>query len=94
MTAHFLVRGGWFSEADVLHDARGEQNRLLVDESDHVAAQPARIQRADVDSVDCYPALVDVVEAFQQAGHGRLASAGRADQGYHLSGGQLETEIA
>lgn len=57
---------------DVGVDGTAEQHRLLRHD-DHVAVQPARVDGADVHSVDAHTAAVHVVEALQQAQHRGLA---------------------
>ena len=71
--------------ADVAGDRAGEEHRLLRHEADP-RAQVLLRHLADVDAVDQHAALVDVVEARDQAGERRLAGAGAADDRGHLAG--------
>ena len=80
-----------FGERDVGGDRVVEQERVLEHDADGAAQ---RVQRhvADVDAVEHDATAVDVVEARDQAGDGRLAAAGWPDQGDRLAGSYAEVE--
>lgn len=63
---------------DVVVDGVGEHHRLLLHIADF-GTEMARVQIADVDSVDENLTLVAVVELHQQVDERRLAAARRAD---------------
>ena len=65
-------------EGDVVEHAGREEERIVGDDVDRMA-QIVQREVADVVAVDPDGAVVDVVEAGEQAGDGRLARAGRAD---------------
>ena len=69
-----------------------EQPRVL---EDHPERRPELVARhlAAVDAVDGDPALVDLVEPHQQVDQGRLAGAGRSDDGDHLARLHDEVEV-
>ena len=71
----------------------GEQKRLLQDEGD-LLAQALESHVADVLPVEQHAAGPGVEEARQQPGQGRLARAGRADEGERLAGAQLQGHAA
>ena len=77
-------------EGDVAADAVVEQERVLEHDADGVT-QLAQRQIAEVDAVEADRALLDVVEARQQPGDRRLATAGRADQ--RDAGARLDGQV-
>ena len=81
---HLLVGRVGPAVADVVHDRVAEQERVLQHDAD-LRAQAARGDVAHVDAVDRDRARRDVVEARDQVDHGRLARAGRADDGDRLA---------
>ncbi len=80
-----VQRGVRPAEGDVVPDRLGEQERLVGDLVG-VMAQARQREVAHVVAVDQDGACVHVVEAAQQAGDGRLAAAGSADDGDDLAG--------
>src|SRR5258708_7485189 len=55
------------SQSNVAADGSGKQERVLQDYSE-IAAQVAQPELADIDSIEQYLALLDVIEAQQQIG--------------------------
>ena len=74
-----LLRDAVAAVRDVLAYRRREQHRLLADDAE-LRAQPARVERAHVASVDAHGAAAWVVEPLQQLDDGALAAAAGADQ--------------
>ena len=77
---------------DVLADRAVEQPRVLEDHPERRTQLVAR-HLAAVDPVDGDPATVDLVEPHQQVDQGRLARAGRSDDGDHLARLHDEVEV-
>src|SRR3989338_107633 len=71
--------------SDVVSDSALEEPCILQDHSEQ-AAQVAAGQPADIHAIDANGAAFDVVEAHQELDHSRLAGAGEADNGHHLTG--------
>jgi len=86
---HVLVGGVGPPIADVVHHRVAEQEGILQHDPD-LAAQAVGRHVAHVVAVDQHRAAVHVVEARQQVDDGRLARAGRPDDGDGLArlGGQ------
>ena len=83
-SADVAVAGVGASEGDVRAYRVGEEERFVGDDAD-VMAHAAQRQRAHVVAVDRHGAVIDVVEAGEQASDGRLARSGRADDGDRLA---------
>src|SRR5262249_45837617 len=87
-----LVAGGaWSSDADVLQDGGGEEERLLGDEG---KVRPQRVRRSagDVLFVEEDPPALRSVEAQQQRSYRALAGAAGSDQGGHLAHRDLQRQ--
>ncbi len=90
---HDLVPGGRrLAVGDVVADRHREEEGLVEDHAD-VGPQAGQGQVADVVAVDLDRAVLHVVEAGEQAGHGRLAGTGPADDGHGLARGDVEVEV-
>lgn len=87
-----LVVGDVGAEADVLFDAAGEHEHVLLDRLNG-AAQVLEGDAADVDSVDGDAAGLDVPHAGQEVGDGGFAGAGVADDGHGFAGIDGEGEV-
>src|SRR5213593_201110 len=81
------------TEPQIVLDAAREEHAVLEDDAD-VAAQARQIPLADIDAVHQDPPLPDVVRPIQQAGAGRLALAGRADDRHTLARRHAERAVA
>mmetsp|Transcript_5775 Transcript_5775/g.18397 ORF Transcript_5775/g.18397 Transcript_5775/m.18397 type:complete len:222 (-) Transcript_5775:1594-2259(-) len=86
-----LVLGGPLGLAirDVLSNRADEEDRLLAHEPD-ARAEPAQVERLDVDAVELDAPRRRVVEALEQRDERRLAGARRPAQSNHLPGGDRE----
>ncbi len=90
---HDLVqRGAWPAKGDVLLDGDCEQRGFLQHDADLVAQRVER-DRAHVDAVDQHLPVRRVIEAGDEVEHGRLAGAGRPQQGDDLAGLRFERHI-
>ena len=88
-----LVGGVRLAVGDVVPHRAVEHPGVLQ----HHAVQRAQGVAADLfDRLAVHPDLagVDVIEAHQQVNHGRLAAAGRADQGDALAGLHVQVKVA
>ena len=85
-----LERGVGVGERDVGGDGVVEEQGVLEDDPDR-AAQVVDAEPPEVDPVELDGAGVHVVEAGEQAGHGRLAGPGRAHEGDR--GARLDGEV-
>ena len=81
------------AERDVFADRGAEQEDILADIGD-LASQRAAGNGSDVLTVDRDRALVDIVEAQDQAQDGRFSAARRADQRGHPAGFGIERDVA
>ncbi len=79
-----LVGRVGLGERDVGGDGVVEEERVLEHDADGTA-QRVQGNVAHVDAVEDDASAVDVVEPRDQAGDGRLAAAGRADQRHRLA---------
>mmetsp|Transcript_5775 Transcript_5775/g.18396 ORF Transcript_5775/g.18396 Transcript_5775/m.18396 type:complete len:222 (-) Transcript_5775:3619-4284(-) len=86
-----LVLGGPLGLAirDVLSNRADEEDRLLAHEPD-ARAEPAQVERLDVDAVELDAPRRRVVEALEQRDERRLAASGRAAQRRRLAGRDRE----
>ena len=75
---HLLLGGVGPPIAEVVRDRAREKERLTEDDA-QLVAERLELQLADIVSVDKDPALVGIVETNHQAGEGRLAGTGLAD---------------
>ena len=92
--AQNLVESGVrLAVADVLGDGAVEQKGGLGNQAD-LGAQVLQADLADVDPVDFDAAAGDVVETADQVDKGALADAGAADQADHLTGPDVEVDVA
>ena len=89
--ADFVV-GDVGAEADVLFDAAGEHEHVLLDRLDG-AAQVFEGDAADVGAVDGDAAGLDVPHAGQEVGNGGFAGAGVADDGHGFARLDGEGEV-
>mmetsp|Transcript_9115 Transcript_9115/g.27077 ORF Transcript_9115/g.27077 Transcript_9115/m.27077 type:complete len:361 (+) Transcript_9115:155-1237(+) len=78
-----VLRGALLAVGNVLRDGALEEHRLLPHQP-KVGAEPAQVERADVDTVEGDRAALRVVEALEQRDESRLAAAGRAAQRHRL----------
>jgi hypothetical protein len=88
---HLARRRAHAAIADVVGDGVVEQHRVLRHHADR-RAQAFLRNVADVLPVDQNLPRLYVVEAEEQPRDGRLACAGRADDGDRLSGRRLEAD--
>ena len=80
-----LLPGGvGTSQGDVVVDGLVGQGHVLQHDR-HAREQPGESRVAHVDAADAHGAVVDVVEAGDEAGQGRLATTGGADERCHGS---------
>lgn len=82
--AHFFVSRVELAKADVLRNGAAKQVRVLQ----HNAERPAQAglgRMLDVDTVVRDLAVIDLVEAVDEVGDGRLSGARRASKGDLLS---------
>ena len=87
-----LLHGcGRVRKGDVIADAAVEQEVLLQHDAD-LAAQPRRVDRGKVHSVDEDAAALGHVEALNEACQRALAGAGRADDADDLSRGNVQID--
>ena len=87
-----FVRGAGLAHGDVVADSTGGKPRILQHHAD-VFAQVMPAQAAGFLAVNADFAGVHIVKAHEQVDHGRLAAAGRADDGNALTGLDLKGEI-
>mmetsp|Transcript_27443 Transcript_27443/g.88230 ORF Transcript_27443/g.88230 Transcript_27443/m.88230 type:complete len:485 (-) Transcript_27443:9-1463(-) len=78
-----VLRGALLAVANVLGDGALEEHRLLPHQP-KLGAEPAQVERADVDTVEGDRAALRVIEALEQRDESRLAAAGRAAQRHRL----------
>mmetsp|Transcript_25816 Transcript_25816/g.85050 ORF Transcript_25816/g.85050 Transcript_25816/m.85050 type:complete len:268 (+) Transcript_25816:988-1791(+) len=78
-----VLRGALLAVANVLRDGALEEHRLLPHQP-KLGAEPAQVERADVDTVEGDRAALRVIEALEQRDESRLAAAGRATQRHRL----------
>jgi len=78
---------------DVFADRAVEEHGLLQHEAD-LAAQRGEPEATDIATVDQHAAAGRVVETRDEAYHGRLAAAGRADNAHHLPLSDREVHVA
>ena len=71
-------------EADIFQNGIGKQKGVLQHQAE-AAAQVCLADIADILAVNGDPAAVDLIKTGQQVDDGRLARAGRTDQGDGLS---------
>ena len=81
---HVLLGGAHHAVGDVVANARAEQVHVLVYDA-HVVAQGLQREIPDVRAIDGDFARRHVVEARQQADHGGLSAARRAQDRRYLS---------
>mmetsp|Transcript_9109 Transcript_9109/g.27042 ORF Transcript_9109/g.27042 Transcript_9109/m.27042 type:complete len:505 (+) Transcript_9109:155-1669(+) len=84
-----VLRGALLAVANVLGDGALEEHRLLPHQP-KVGAEPAQVERADVDTVEGDRAALRVVEALEQRHERRLARPRGAAQGDPLARLDLE----
>mmetsp|Transcript_25811 Transcript_25811/g.85022 ORF Transcript_25811/g.85022 Transcript_25811/m.85022 type:complete len:230 (+) Transcript_25811:3777-4466(+) len=84
-----VLRGALLAVANVLRDGALEEHRLLPHQP-KLGAEPAQVERADVDTVEGDRAALRVVEALEQRDESRLAAAGRAAKRARLPRANLE----
>ena len=89
---HLVEGGRRLAVGDVVAHRDREQEGLVEHHPD-VGPQAGQGQVPHVVAVDADGSVLDVVEAGQQAGHGRLAGAGPTDQGHRLSRGDVQVEV-
>src|SRR5437773_6107325 len=89
----FLFGGSGPPISDVLAYRSPEQHRLLQNETD-LSAKRSLAVVPDVDPVDHDAPCVGVIEARDEPHDGGLATAGRADDAYHLAGCDAEVHVA
>src|SRR5207248_1608359 len=89
----FLFGGSGPPISDVLAYRSTEQHRLLQNETD-LSAKRSLAVVPDVDPVDHDAPCVGVIEARDEPHDGGLATAGRADDAYHLAGCDAEVHVA
>ena len=77
---HVFVRSVKLSVPDVFHDGAVEKPRVLQHHAEHFP-KFAPVEIPDVMAVDADGAAVHVIEPHEQLDHGRLAGAGRTDDG-------------
>ena len=88
-----LLPGGvQLAKADVVRDGAGEQVGVLQHNAKAAAQSSLRIS-FDVEAVIENPPALDVVEAVDEVGDGRLARAGGADKGDLLAGLCVEVNV-
>ena len=87
-----LVGGVLASVADVLHDGAREEVHILQDDAER-APQVALADIDDIDTVVGDGAALDIVEAVQQVGYGRLSGAGMTHERDFLSGLRVEADV-
>ena len=87
-----LVRCVEPAVADIFHDRTVEQPRVLQDHAD-VLSECTSGNVCDRMPVNSYLAAVHVVEPHQKLHDGRLSGSGRADDGYHFAGSDVQTEV-
>mmetsp|Transcript_3432 Transcript_3432/g.11018 ORF Transcript_3432/g.11018 Transcript_3432/m.11018 type:complete len:223 (+) Transcript_3432:220-888(+) len=78
-----------FAVTNILCDRALEEHRLLPHQP-KLGAEPAQVERADVDAVEGDRAALRVVEALEQRDESRLAAAGRAAERARLPRANLE----
>ena len=81
---HLLVGGVEPAEAHVLADRVVEEPRGLLDDAE-LRGDPGERTLAQIDAVGEDPSPLRLIEAGDQAGEGRLAAAGRPDEGDALA---------
>ena len=89
---HVVHRGVGAAEADVVGNAGGEEESVLKDEG-HLLHQGVGGHVPHVRAAHPHAAGVHIPEARDEAGHGALAGAGRADQGGDGAGGCGEAHV-
>ena len=87
-----LTSGSGTSQGDVVVDGLVSQGHVLQHDR-HAREQPGEGRLTHVDAAKAHGAVVDVVEAGDEAGQGRLAAPGGADERRHGSrlGGEGHT---
>mmetsp|Transcript_5627 Transcript_5627/g.13653 ORF Transcript_5627/g.13653 Transcript_5627/m.13653 type:complete len:390 (-) Transcript_5627:1197-2366(-) len=89
---HLGVGGVGASVPHVLRHCPVEQHRLLRHEG-HVAAVPLEVEVLDILAVQHHRALLNVIEALDEARDRRLAVTRAADQRGHRAWGELDREF-
>ena len=89
---HGVVVGLGPAGADVLANAGVQQPGVLQDEAD-IAGQDAALHIAQVHAAEAHRALIDVPEAADQPGQGRLAAARGADHGGEAAFRRAEGDV-
>src|ERR1700727_1010434 len=79
-TLHVFIGDGLRTEADVLGNVAGEEERILQNDAE-VLAKRGELVLAHVDAIDEYLATLYIVEAHHERDDGGLARAGVADDG-------------
>ena len=87
-----LIAGIQVAVTDILHNGAGKEVGVLQHDT-QAAAKVRLLDLVDIDAVIADLAVVDIVEAVDQVGDGRLAGAGGADKGQLLARFRIQGDV-